>query len=238
MPIKVKQEDGSEIDAYTAEELAAQTEAKSKEASDAAVAAETERLKTVHEAELLEKDEALKEAQDKLDKAAAKELNFKALREKNEKGSKEKSDEEKKVADEVKALQETVQQIQKAPFETAKSNFVKQNVGANKELGEKFDHFYKKLSVGVKSVEEQQVALESAMTLATGKPYEAGSGSMTRTSVDPGFGGDKGGVESQDSQNFGALLGLKPEDKKTYGAAIKTGTVPLFAQTPPKEKSV
>ena len=235
MPIKVKQEDGSEIDAYTAEELAAQTEAKSKEASDAAVAAETERLKTEHEAELLEKDEALKEAQDKLQKAADKELNFKKLREKQE----GKSEDEKKVADEVKAMKETLAEIQKAPFETAKADFLKNNIGADKELGEKHDFFFKKLSAGAKTMDEYRIALESAFTLATGGTRQPNtSGAMLRTSVDPGFGGDKGGVESQDSQNFGALLGLKPEDKKTYGAAIKTGTVPLFAQTPPKEKSV
>ena len=234
MPIKVKQDDVSEIDAYTAEELAAQTEAKSKEASDAAVAAEAERLKTEHEAELLEKDEALKEAQDKLKKAEDKELNFKKLREKQE----SKSEDEKKVADEVKALQETVQQIQKAPFENAKAEFLKNNIGADKELGEKHEFFFKKLSAGAKTMDEYRIALDSAFTLATGGARQPNtSGAMLRTSVDPGFGGDKGGVESQDSQNFGALLGLKPEDKKTYGAAVKTGTVPLFAQTPPKEKS-
>ena len=235
MPIKVKQkaEDGTEVevDAFTAEEL----EEQKKTASEAAVTAEADRLKTEHEAELLEKDEALKEAQDKLQKAADKELNFKKLREKQE----GKSEDEKKVADEVKAMKETLAEIQKAPFETAKADFLKNNIGADKELGEKHDFFFKKLSAGAKTMDEYRIALESAFTLATGGTRQPNtSGAMLRTSVDPGFGGDKGGVESQDSQNFGALLGLKPEDKKTYGAAIKTGTVPLFAQTPPKEKSV
>ena len=233
MPIKVKQEDGTEVDAFTAEEL----ETQKKEATEAAVTAEAERLKTEHEAELLGKDEALKEAQDKLKKAEEKELNFNKLRKKTEKTEEEKA-EEKKVADDVKALRETVAEIQKAPFETAKANFEKVNVGADKDLKEKFDFFFKKLGAGVKTVEEQQIALESAMTLATGKPFESGSGSMTRTSVDPGFGGEKGKQESQDSINFGSLLGVSAEDKKKYGGSIATGTVSLFAQTPPKEKSV
>jgi hypothetical protein len=237
MPQKVTIE-GVETEVFTAEEVAEQAEVKAKELADTKVAEETERLNTEHESALLEKDEALKEAQEKLDKAAAKELNFKALREKNEKGSKEKSEEEKKNAEDLKALQETVQAIQKQPFETAKSSFVKQNVGVDKELGEKFDFFYKKLSSGVKTVEEQQIALESAMTLATGKPYEAGSGRMTGVSVDPGFGGEKGKQESQDSQNFGALLGLTAEDKKKFAPALASNTVPLFYQTPPKEKNV
>lgn len=232
MSIKVKQEDGSEIEAFTAEELAA----KSKEVSEAAVTAEAERLKAEHESALLEKDEALNEAKDKLKKAEDKETNFKALRDKAEKGGKEKSEEEKKNAEDLKALQETVQQIQKQPFETAKTNFIKNNVGADKELGEKFDFFYKKLSTGVKSVEEQQVALESAMTLATGKPYESGSGGMTRTSVNADFGGINAKPESKDSQNFGTLLGITADDKKSL--AGKNGTIDLLKPSAVKEKNV
>jgi len=230
MPQKVTIE-GVETEVFTTEEVTAQAEAKAKEIADAKVAEETERLNTEHESALLERDEALKEAQEKLEKAEKKELNFNALRKKTEKTDEQKA-EEKKVADDVKALRETVAEIQKQPFESAKASFVKNNIGADKELGEKFDFFFKKLGTGVKSVEEQQIALESAMTLATGKPYEAGHGRMTGVSVDPGFGGERGKQESQDSQNFGALLGLTPEDKKKYAV---TGTVPLFAQTPPKE---
>jgi hypothetical protein len=235
MPQTIKDADGKDVEVFSAEEVAEQAEAKAKELADVKVAEETERLNTEHESALLERDEALKEAQEKLQKAEIKAGSFKALRDKVEKGGKteEEKAEEKKVADDVKALRETVAEIQKQPFESAKANFVKNNIGVDKELGEKFDFFFKKLGTGVKSVEEQQIALESAMTLATGKPYEAGHGSMTRTSVDPGFGGERGKQESQDSQNFGSLLGLTAEDKKKFSA---TGTVPLFAQTPPKEK--
>lgn len=236
MPVKVKQEDGTEIDAYTVEEMTAQADAKAKEAAEAAKVAEAERLTTEHEAALLEKEEALAEAQEKLRKAEDKQTNMKALREAAEGKNKEKSEEEKKNAEDLKALQETVANIQKQPFETAKANFIKANVGADKELGDKFDFFFKKLSSGAKTLEEYNIALESSMTLATGKPYQANDSRMTRTSVNPDFGGEGGKAESQDSQNFGQLLGITAEDKKQFGGVVKNGTVPLFAQTPAKDK--
>lgn len=238
MPQKVTI-DGTEQEVYTAAELAEQSDAKAKQASEAAVAAEAERLKEEHAAALLEKEEALAEAREKLSKAEAKELNFKALREKGEKGTKEVSEEAKKVAEEVKAMKETLAEIQKQPFSAAEAAFRKNNIGTDKELEGKFDLFFNKLKAGSKTVEEYNTALESAMTLATGNPYQASSNSsITRTSVDPGFGGEHGKVESQDSQAFGKLLGVTQEDKKTYGSVLATGVVPMFTQARPKEKNV
>lgn len=234
----IKDADGNEAEFFSADEVTAKAAEQAKEIADARVAEETEKLQTAHESALSEKDEALAEVQSKLEKAEAKELNFKALRDKAGGKVAEPTEDEKKNTEELKALKETVAEIQKQPFETAKTAFLKNNIGEDKDLGEKHDYFFKKLSAGAKTVEEYNQALEGAFALATGGARQPNTtGSMTRTSVNDNFSGGGAKTETQDSQNFGALLGITPEDKKTFAPAVATGVVPLFQQTPPKEKA-
>lgn len=233
MPIKVKQQAGDgtevEVDVFTSEEL----ETQKQEASATAVAAEQERLGTEHEAALAAKEVLTAKEKKELEDLRTKDFNFKKLRDQKTL-TPEQEAEAKKVSEDIKTLHETVAAIQKQPFETAKTNFVKDNVGADKELGEKFEFFFKKLGTGVKTIEEQQVALESAMTLATGTPYRAGNGNVVRTSVNADFGGVNAKPESQDSQNFGKELNITTEDKKTFS---KVSGMDLLKPTPPKEKN-
>lgn len=100
MPQKIKDAEGNEVDVFTTAELEEQVSAKAKEMSDAAVAAEQDRLKEEHEANLLEKEEALKEAEEKIEKLKIVEGNFKILRDKARKGDGV-SEEEKKNAEEI-----------------------------------------------------------------------------------------------------------------------------------------
>lgn len=234
MPQTIKDADGNDVEVFSADEAAAQVQEK----VDAAVAA----AKEAHELEkeelenkALEKDEALADAQEKLKKAEEKELNFKALRDKSGKPDKEALEKAQAATDEVKAIKETLAEIQKQPFETAKATFIKNNIGADKELGEKYDFFFKKLSVGAKTMEEFNIALASAFTLATGGAKQPNLDSrIIITGVNDNFDGSGNKAETQDSQNFGALLGLTADDKKQF-APSKNNTVPIFAQTPPKD---
>src|SRR6185503_276054 len=160
MPIKVKQDDGSEIDAFTAEELAAQTEAKAKEAADAARAEEAERLREQHEAEIAEREEAHNADKKELEDLRKKDFNFKQRRDKKIL-TPEQEAEAKRVADDLKRTNERLDAIEKQPFESAKSSFIQNNIGADKELGEKFDFFFKKLSAGAKTLDDYNTALNA-----------------------------------------------------------------------------
>lgn len=235
MPQKVTI-DGVEQEVFTSEEVTAQAEAKAKEASDAAVAAEQERLKDEHEADIAAREEASAADKVELEKLRKKDLNFEKLR--NSKTlTPEQEAEAKRVADDLKKTNDRLDAIEKQPFETALSTFKNNNIGADKDLAEKFDFFFKKLSSGAKTLVEHETALTAAFLASTGGTRQPNTSSqMVRTSVDDGFGGEKGKTESQDSQNFGALLGLTPEQKKQF-APIAKGTVPMFYQTPQKEKN-
>lgn len=231
MPTTIKDADGNDVEMFSAAEAAEQAEAKAKEIAEAQVQQERERLNTEHEAAILDRDEKLADAQEKLEKAQAKELNFKALREKT---GKDKPEADEKTTKEIAELRETVAAIQKQPFEQAKTAFLQNNIGSDKDLGEKFELFFKKLSAGAKTVEEYTVALDSSLLLASGGIRQPNrDGGMVRTSVNPNFSGDGQKVETQDSQNFGTLLGINAEDKKALSG--KNGTMDLLAPTPLKK---
>lgn len=233
MPQTIRLEDGTEQEVYTREELDAQAT----ELAEARVAEVRETLEAETATVMYEQEQRLVEAQERLRKAEEKELNFKSLREKTNRTEEEKSrasEELETLRKTVASLEGTVEEVKRQPFEVAKTQFIQNNIGADKDLADKFDYFYTKLGNDAKTMDEVNQALVAAFNAASGGARQPDlTGRMTRTSVAPNYAAmQDGSNESQDSQSFGQMLGLSPEDKKLYGGAVKNnGSIPLFSQT-------
>jgi hypothetical protein len=229
MPQTIKQEDGTEIEVFTSDEVKAQVESQAGEILNVRLAEERERIEIEKEAELLEKDEALANTKAELEKLQKKDMNFEALR-KSKTLTPEQEEAAKKTSEELSKLQETVAQIQKQPLEAAKAQFVASNIGTDKDLNETFDFFYKKLSVGVKTLDEVNTALVAAFNAATAGTRQPNDSRITRVGISDNYHSLNTEAESEASREFGAMLGLSQEDKKAYGQTVQTGRVNLFAR--------
>lgn len=225
MPQTITQEDGTEVEVFTQEEV----EAKAAEVAEAKVA----EAKSEAEVVLAEKESELQKLKDK-------EMNFNNLRNKTEKSDEEKAEVLRK-AEELEAsiteMKGTIAEVQRQPLEAAKSQFITNNIGADKDLKEKFDFFYEKLGKDAKTMDEVNQALAGAFNAAAAGTRQTDfTGRQVHTSVSDNFAGmNDTSVESEDSQAFGQMLGLSKEDKKNFGGAVKTQSVPLFSQSPSKE---
>lgn len=225
MPQTITLEDGTEQEVFTQEEV----EAKAAEVAEAKVAEAKSEVETI----LAEKEAELQKLKDK-------EYNFNNLRNKTEKTDEEKAEVLKKAEELEKSISEmqtTIAEVQKQPLEAAKSQFIANNIGADKDLKEKFDFFYEKLGKDAKTMDEVNQALAGAFNAAAGGARQPDfTGRAVHTSVSDNFAGmNDAGHETEASQAFGQMLGLSKEDKKNFGGAVKTGTVPLFNQSPSKE---
>jgi hypothetical protein len=217
--------DGEEKEVFTQEEV----EAQAAELAESKVA----EVKTASDIQLAEKEEELQKLKDK-------EFNFNSLRNKTEKTDEEKAEIARKAEELEKSIsdmQTTIAEVQKQPLEAAKSQFVNNNIGADKDLKEKFDFFYAKLGADAKNMDQVNEALAASFNAATGGARQPDfTGRAVHTSVNSDFSGmGNSKHESESSQKFGELLGLTPEDKKTYGGSVNSNSVPLFSQSPSKE---
>lgn len=192
--MKIKQEDGSEIEVFTQEEL----NAKAEEAAEAA-RKETEAEKS--------------ELEDKLKKLQDKEFNFNQLRSKTEKGN----EAAEKLASEIEVLKQQIGEVKQQPFVKAKEEFVTKNVGADEELKKKFEFFFEPLASKAKTQEDYNAALAGAFAAATGGTRQPSfEGLMVSTRVTPpSSGGNE--QESEASKTFANAFGITSEDKKKYG---------------------
>lgn len=232
MPQTIKQEDGTEVEVFTAEELAAKADEKAREIA----ASEREELEKRHqeekselETQISEKDKALEESAEKLKKLEDKDFNFEQLR--KAKGlSPEQEAEAKKVASEVTELRKTVDALKTQPLETAKSTFLESNFAPDDKDGrEVFENYYKKLSSGATSLKEVNSALVAAFNATTGGTKPINNAAMLRTGVSEQMFNERSN-DNPVSAEIASALGLNPEDKKTYGSVLKTGSVDLFAK--------
>ena len=225
MPQKIVQDDGTEVEFFTAAELEEQAAARAVEIAQAKIAEETERIRSEQESALLEKDEELERLKAEHEKLQKKDLNFEALRK-----SKTTPVVDETVKKEVEELKSAIGQIMNRPLQDAKTTFIKNSGLENdKDKLEVFEHFYSKLSAGAKTVEEVNIALTAAMNLTS---PDTSSGNRINNTVrvsDNFYTSD--GNESQESKEIGAALGLSSEDKKVYSGIVKAGgVVPLFAK--------
>lgn len=240
MPQKMKvQVDGKEVeqDFFTADEVAAQAEERAKKISDEQIAAERVRFEEEKNTAVAEKEQEFAAEKEELDKLRKKDFNFRQLEKKGELTEDQKAEADK-VASELKKANERIDAIEKQPLETAKTSFIDSNFAADdKDQRELFDYFYKKLSVGAKTMEDVNKALIAAHNATTGGQRQPNpTGAMSRTAVSDNFGGDGGSRESEASREFGAAFGVTAEDKKKFGNVVKTNSIGLFSKNAPKTR--
>ena len=214
---KVYDEDGNELGDYL-----------SPEEVEAEAAKKAEELLTQKKAEIEAeavkgKDEELAKAKQELEKLQKQERNFEKLR----KIAEDKEGKEDEYKTTLTKLQEEINAIKQKPFEDLKGTFVEKNIGADQELKDKFDHYYKKLSDGATSEAEVNAALRAAYSAATDgtKQPDMGGGVVNTKPGIPSGGAGSGNQPSEASQGFAKAFGLKDADKEKYG---KDDKVNLF----------
>lgn len=189
----VKNEAGEDVEVFTAEEVTAKA------------TEEAERVAGEKQVELdalqVEKDELA----EKLQKAQDKEQNFANLRKKADGTEVEINEELKKQID---AINQKIDAVAQRPVEDAVQEFIKTNVGEEKEKKELFNYYFKKLGVEAKTKEEVTKAANEALTLATGGEYKPdGSGQMMSTGVNQNYMQQNTGVVSEESKAIGKIFG-------------------------------
>lgn len=208
----IKNEDGTEIEAYTAEEV----EAQKAEAIEAAL--EQYKIDNPDKtAELEELQNTLKEKEEELAKLKEKDLNFSNLRKQKE--SAEKAVENIKAEIDAKiasAKKEVLEGVMKDHYDET----LKSLSGGDEELKKKIEFHYKRLGDIVSTKTEMSNKLKDAHTLATRKDEPditaiLGSGGIGRLKMK---GQNKGFTPEE--QALGAKFGLTPEDYKKYGNLI------------------
>jgi len=198
MPEIIKKEDGTEVEVFTAEEL--QTKA------EEAAQIERERLEAEHKTEKEELERKLKGFEDK-------DYNFNQLRNKTAKENEEKD----KILEELKKVNDKINNVEQQPIKKAKEDFIALNkIAGDKELSDKFEHFYSLMASSAKTPDEVTAACIGALAAATGGQKQPSlDGLMVGTRFTPLNKSD--GAVSQASVEIGNALGVSDEDRKKYG---------------------
>jgi len=202
--IKVKQEDGTEIDqeVFSKEELDAAATAKADE-----VAAEKQTAIESLEAEKAEKEDELKKLQD-VDR------NWKDLRKKADgKGASE-----EEVKKQIEDLTKRLDQVATQPINDTKAEFIRTEVGEDKERKDKFEYYYKRLGAEAKTKEEVLKASKEALVLATNGEYKPdGTDKMMGTGASQNYRNEKPRQKGEQFNEMAKAMGNTPEDIKKYG---------------------
>ena len=198
----VKNEAGEDIEVFTAEEVTAKT------------AEEAERVAGEKQVEFDALQVEKEELAESLRKAQDKEQNFAQLRKKAD-GTEVKINEELKK--QIDAINQKIDAVAQRPVEDAVQEFIKTNVGEEKEKKELFNYYFKKLGTEAKTKEEVTRAANEALTLATGGEYKPdGSGAMMSTGISQNYRQGKTDVVSEESKQIGSLFGITDADRKKY----------------------
>lgn len=202
MPHKVTLEDGTEMETFTAEEVAA----KAKE--------ETDRIEAEKQAEIDRIEAERATEKEELEKLRNKDMNFENLRKKAD-GNNTGAEEVKKQIDE---LTKRLDVVATQPILEVKTQFIKTKIGEDKEKKELFEHYFKQLGADAKTKEEVEKACNGALMLATNGQYQPnGNNGVTGTQITQNYRQENTSGISEDSKVFGAALGITPEDRKKYG---------------------
>lgn len=206
MPIKVKQEDGTEIEVLTQDEI------------DAKVKEESDRIANEKQGELDRITEERKSEQEELEKLRNKDMNFEKLRNKAEKGG-----ESEEVKTQIAELNKKLDTIAQQPVVEVKNDFIKEKVGTEKEKVDLFEYYFKRLGSEAKTKEEVQKACNDALTLATNGQYQPSQDQrVTSTGVSQNYRNQNTVQVSEEAKEMGAMFGntekeLSEHKKKKYG---------------------
>lgn len=203
MPQTIKNDKGEDVEVFTADEVQAQAEAKAKEVEDAKQA----EIDTLTK-EKGEKEEELKKFQDK-------DYNFEQLRKKAD----GKGQTEEEVKNQIADLTKRLDAVAAQPVQETLSDFVRTEVGEDKERKEKFDYYFKRLGADAKTKDEVLRAAKEALSLATAGEYKPdGTGNMSGTGVSQNYRQEKPRQKGADFNDIAKQMGNTPEDVKKYGA--------------------
>lgn len=193
MPIKVKQEDGTEVEAFTAEEVTAQKEAEAKRVGDEK---QTE-LDALNEQKVAVEAELAKEKE--------KDKNFENLRRKAEgKGAELNEELQKQIAD----INKKIDAVAARPIEDTVQEFIKTKVGEDKEKVKLFNYYFKQLGSDAKTKEEILKASNDALVLTTNGEYKPSLDSrMMSAGADANYRGDNQEEISDQSKEFAKVFG-------------------------------
>lgn len=207
--MKIKNEAGEEIEVFSQEEVDALAKTKAEEAAQA----ERERLEAEHAAEKSALEDEKTQLEADLKKFQDKDYNFNQLRNKKDKESSEAA----ALAKQLEEVNARLGRVEAQPFEKAKNEFMAvNNITGDKELKEKFEHFFEPLAKTAKSEEDHKAALAGAFAAATGGTRQPSfDGLMVSTRVTPPSSG--GAAETEASKSFAQAFGLSEADKKKYG---------------------
>lgn len=201
MPLKVQNEDGTETEVFTQEEL------------DAKAQEEADRVANEKQAEIdriAEEKAALEEKNKKLED---KDYNFEKLRKQKE------GTVGAEVLEKLNAMEETIKSVQEQPKNEIKEEFIKHNIGEDKEKRELFDYYFNRLIEDNPSREQIIKAGNEAMTLISGGSFTpSASGGIFSTAASPNYRESAASGEvSEASKQIGSHFGITEEDRKKYG---------------------
>lgn len=213
MPQKITDENGDEIEVFTAEELNAQKEEaieKYKEENPD----KTEELTKIQE-EMSAKDKELEELKKQIEGISDKDRNFAALRKKVQ-------DKEKEVEDLKGTIDEKIGAVKKEVLDTVMKDHYESEInrlaGDDKELKDKIELQYKRLTDTAGTKDEISKKLNDAFILATGKTKESfdssafSSGGVSGSGVKDAIKGAKEKLSNEEKellQKMGEAGGIK-----------------------------
>jgi len=205
MPQKVLNEQGEEIEVYTAEELQAQRQA----------AVEEYKIANPGDPDIEKLQNEIKGKTEELDKLKNKDFNFSQLR-------KAKEGLEVQIAELNKNIDEKIGNVKKEVTEGVMKDYYTEKLnilsGNDKELAAKIEFHYKRLADPMTTKEEVNKKLEDAFLLATGEgqsrisPNVYSSGGVSKLGI------EKGQPLTDEEKEFAKKLGraggieLKDED--------------------------
>lgn len=196
--MKVTQADGTEIEVFTADE----------------VAVKTKEVETRFTTQLTEKENALKVANEALAKAGDKDQNFKALREAKEEA-------EKNLATLRTEVDGKIKGIENKAIQSALEKNVKVLAGGDAELEKKIRHHYDRIVDPATTDEEVAKKTRDAYLLATRfEPKISVLDNINNAGGYPTPGGASGGAAKEFSpelKQLGGKLGLSEDDLKKFG---------------------
>lgn len=208
----IKQDDGTEVEVFTAEELEVQKEAAKQQAIDDFRAENPDKSE-----ELTELQQQLEEKTAELEKFKTKDLNFGNLR-------KQKEDVEKKIGEIEKQVDEKINIVKKEVLEGVMrehyNDTLKALAGDDDEVRKKIEFHYKRLGDAAGTKLEVANKLRDAYILAT--RVEEVDALTTSVISSGGVGRINPGTKQQsfspDEKDLAKKFGLNEEDIKKYGS--------------------
>lgn len=200
MTIKLKNDEGEEVEFMTQEEIDAHTTAKIEEAKKETL--------TAYEAEKAELNKQLKEAQEALARSGDKDYNFSQLRKTVDTLKTAKEELENKFTTELTTLKKSLSQ-------KTIDGFIKQESAGDEDVAKKLKYHYEKTLASMpEGTEEEIKAKVQSASLLAGKPVSNGNTSFVSSS---GAGNGKtktGGKLTADQMDLASKLGIEEDDIK------------------------